>query len=286
MSNALIAYRNYADECTLSGGSYTSGLPLTNLQQRQITRRARSTNALAASTQFVAALTRARPLRVLALISSNLSTAATYRFRVYTDAGLTALVYDSGTLSVFPEWMYAYGTLEWEDPRFWDGRPLAEDAQYFSSDVIHPLTQLCLGRYIKCEIVDTANPDGFVELGRLYVGDAWLPTYNMTYGASIGHSDLSTATSSPGGQEYFTEQAVRRTVRFELPWMDEAEAMGQAFDMQRIAKTVNEVLYMWDPDDVPNHKRRSFMGRMAQLDPISHPFLNSNTTAYQIQEVL
>jgi len=286
MANILLAYRNRADECTLSGGSYVAGLPLSNLQQREISRRARSSNALAASTQFVAELTRARPLRVLALISSNLSTAATYRFRVYTDAGLTALVYDSGTLSVFPAWMYAYGSLDWEDPRFWDGRPLSEDVEYFASDVIHPLTTLCAGRYIKCEIVDTANTDGYVEIGRLYISDGWRPTYNMAYGASIGHSDLSTVVTSLGGQEYFSEKAVRRTVRFELPWIDEDEAMGHAFDMQRIAKTVNEVLCVWDPDDVPNHKRRSFMGRLAQLDLISHPFLNHNATAYQIQEIL
>src|SRR6266702_1507315 len=112
MSNLLLASQNRADECTLTLGSYAAGLPLNNLKDRQITKVARSTNALAASSLFLAALTTLRPIRVLALINTNCSRDATYRWRVYTDAGLTDLVYDSGTLDVFPAWTLPFGSME------------------------------------------------------------------------------------------------------------------------------------------------------------------------------
>ena len=286
MSNVLICYRNRADECTLSGGSYSANLPLNNLKTRDIRQVARSANAQAASTQFVAALTAQRLIRVVALIRSNCSLAATWRVRVYTDSGLTNLVHDSGTVDVWPAWMYAWPALEWEDPRFWDGRPLAEDLSYFSSDLIYPLPTIAVGQYIKVEVFDTANAAGYVEFGRLFVDDGWQPGVNMSFGAGIGHDDMSTIDKTPSGKEFFTEREVRRMTKFELQWMTDGEALGRAFDMQRIAKTVNEVLFVWDPSDSTNLKRRAFMGRLRQLDLIEHPFVNTHHQLYEIQEIL
>lgn len=286
MSNALICCRNRADECTLSGGSYSVNLPLTNLKTRDIRQVARSSNAEAGSTQFVAALTSQRLIRVVALIRSNCSLAATWRVRIYTDVGLTDLVHDSGTVDVWPAWMYAWPSLEWEDPRFWDGRPAAEDIEHFSSDLIYPLPTIAVGRYIKAEITDTGNAAGYLELGRLFIDDGWQPVRNMSFGAGIGHDDLSTLSQSPAGKEFFTEREVRRVMRFELKWLTEGEAMGQAFDMQRIAKTVGEVLVVWDPADTANLKRRAFLARLRQLSLIEHPFVAANATAYELQEIL
>jgi hypothetical protein len=285
MSNVLICYRNRADECTLSGGSWSAGLPLDNLKNRDIRLMARSTDALAANTQFVAALAAQRPIRTVALIRSNCSLAATWRVRIYTDSGLTNLVHDSGTVDVFPPWMYAFGYMDWEGPEFWDGRPAAEDIDDFSSDVIYPLPTAAVGQYVKVEITDTANAAGYLEVGRLFLSDGWQPTWNMAEGASIAHDDLSAVTQSPAGKEFFTEREVRRVVRLQMPHLTEYEG-ARVFDLQRIAKTINEVLVVWDPDDLADVKRRGFMGRMRQLSPIEYPFYETNSTAYEIQEIL
>lgn len=285
MSNVLIATKNRADECTLSGGSYEASLPLDNAKDRDLTKVARSTDALAASTQFTAAMTAQRPIKVIGLIRANCSRDATYRFRVYTDAGLTDLVHDSGTLDAWPAWMYPFGYMDWSDPEFWDGRPATEDLGDFSQDIIYPLSVTTVGRYIKVEITDTANADGYVEFGRLFIADGWQPTWNMAEGASIGHEDLSTLAQSPAGKEFHTERDVRRVMRFQLPHLTEYEG-ARAFDMQRIAKTIHEVLVVWDPDDLADVKRRGFMGRMRQLSAIEYPFYETNSTAFEIQEIL
>lgn len=267
MSNVLICYRNRSDECTLSGGSWSAGLPLDNLKNRDIRLMARSTDALAASTKFTAALAAQRPIRMVALIRSNCSLAATWRVRIYTDSGLTNLVHDSGTLDAWPA-----GTA-------------AEDIAYFSSDIIHPLVASVVGQYVLVEVSDTGNADGYLEFGRLFVDDGWQPTWNMVEGASIGHDDLSTVMPAPSGKEFFAEREVRRVMRFQLPHLTEDEG-ARAFDIQRIAKTVNEVLVVWDPDDLADIKRRGLMGRLRQLSPIEYPFYETNSTAYEIQEIL
>lgn len=286
MSNIFLATRNRADAATLTGGSWSAGLPLANLQSRDISLMARSADALAASTQFVADLGALRTVRVLALIGSNCSVDATYRVRVYTDAGLTDLEHDSGTLDVWPAWMYAAGVLAWEDPRFWDGRPLAEDIEHLSSDVIYPLPVAAVGRYVKVEITDTANSDGYLEFGRLFVGEGWQPTYNMGYaGTALPQEDLSTVTATPSGKEFFAERAVRRSMRFELKWLSHGEgALVQ--DMQRTAKTVGEVLVVFDPSDLVNVKRSAFLGRMRQLGAREWPFPTVNAIPFEIQEIL
>lgn len=79
MANIFLAWQNRADEGTLSGGSWTTGLPLTNLQNRQVQKVARTTNAATTSTLFDIDLQSNKPISVLALVVHNLSVNAKVR---------------------------------------------------------------------------------------------------------------------------------------------------------------------------------------------------------------
>lgn len=73
MANIFLAWQNRADEGSLSGGSWLTSLPLTNLQNRQVQKVARSSNANASSTRFDIDLSAPRPVGVLALVVHNIS---------------------------------------------------------------------------------------------------------------------------------------------------------------------------------------------------------------------
>ena len=73
MANIFLAWQNRTDEGTLSGGSWLSSLPLTNLQNRQVQKVARSANAAAASTRFGIDLGQARAIGAVALVVHNIS---------------------------------------------------------------------------------------------------------------------------------------------------------------------------------------------------------------------
>jgi len=81
MSNILLAYNNRATGATFAGGSYTAGLPRSNLGTSDIDEVARTSSAALANTRFRFDLTASRSLRTLSLTNHNLSTAATVRLR-------------------------------------------------------------------------------------------------------------------------------------------------------------------------------------------------------------
>lgn len=72
MANITLGWNNRTDSGTLSGGSWQSTLPLSNLQNRQVQKVARSTDATTASTQFQIDLGQARPIGVVGLIVHNI----------------------------------------------------------------------------------------------------------------------------------------------------------------------------------------------------------------------
>lgn len=286
MSNCLLSFPNRADDCTLSGGSWSGTLPLNNLKTRPLKQVARSTSAATVNTQFTAALATDRAIGVVLIKNHNFSLAATYRVQIATDAGFTAVVYDSGTLSVFADGVLAYGTVPWEDTRFWAGGLSAEELAYYPSElkVFPPMP--VWGRYIKVEITDTTNAAGYVQIGRLFVGDGLMPAVNMSYGASIGNQSRTQVVEALDGAEFFDRRAPYRVVQISLDWLATTE-LASALDMQRQLDVHGEVLFVWDKDDPPGLMlRRSFLGRVRQLSAIENPLYELHSLPIEIKELL
>lgn len=260
-------------------------MPLTNLQDRLLSRLARSTNLDTASTQFLLSLTSTRTISVLALCRHNLSGAATWRIRAYSDAGLTDLLYDSGTVNVW-EALYGQDQLEWHNDNFWSGQILDEDLEGHYWNAIHVLPAPVSARYWKLELSDPTNYDGYVQAGRLFLSEAWVPAYNMSYGANIGYTSRTEVEEAWDGSEYFDIKAPYRVVQFSLEYLQHEEAMTRALDIQRVANIHNEVLFVWDPEDVQQLIRRSFLGRLRELSPIEQPYHNAYQTSFVIKELL
>lgn len=81
MANIFLAWQNRADEATLSSGSWLTTLPLVNVQDRQVQKVARSTNATRASTFFDIDLGQSRVISAIALLVHNLSVNGYVRIR-------------------------------------------------------------------------------------------------------------------------------------------------------------------------------------------------------------
>ena len=285
MSNVLIAYNSHVDGGTLSGGSWSATLPLTNLQNRVISKVARSADLLAASTKFDIDVKADNLVRVIGLVGHNLSLTATWRARLYSDAGFTTLVYDSGTLNVWPA-AYASTSLSWQASNWWSGAYTEADRAGYTWSAVHVLAGGLAGRYWRIEMFDASNANGYVEVGRLFMADGWQPAKNMSYGASLAWEDRSEVQEALSGTEYFDTRTPYRVARIQINWMDEDEAMGNAFELQRRAGISREVFFLWDPEDTAQAIRRQFMGRLRQLSPIEHPYLEVHKTSFEIKELL
>lgn len=274
MSNFLLAYDNQADGATLSAGSWNASLPLDNLKNYVTSKKARSTNALAASTKLRFALAAAVDIGAVGLVATNASLAATYRLQLFSDSGFTVQIYDSGTVDVYPT-----GSLG-------AGKPTLAEAQRWQQNIFHILSASTSARYGELQITDTANTDGYFEAGRLFVGLKFQPTRNAAYGrAALRLTSRTGMVEAEDGTPYFNTRRPRFSIPFSLDWLTEAEAMV-LLDMQALVDVHGEVLAMWDPGDIEYAYKRQVFGRLAQLDPIEHPLFATYATAFQVEGVL
>lgn len=279
-NNIILSYPNRATAATVSGGSWLAGLPAANLANRELWKVARSTNTALASTKFTADLGAARLLRAFALANHNLSAAATWRVTLGTTAG-AADVYDGGWQNV---WRMAFDTLvEWESATWWLGT--AGD-EYLRSPyaAMHAAPDLYTARYITVEISDTANADGYVQIGRLFAGGGVQPTYNPGYGLQDGWRDLSTTDSAESGAFWATARRRLRNTSFVLGVVTPAEA-AYLHEMQRLVGTTDEVLYIPYPADMGESQRYGYLGRLSELSPIDYPYCRIRSLPLRIEEL-
>ena len=280
----LIAYQNRIDASTFGAyGSWQASLPLTNLQNRTLSKVARSTDDANASTRLRFSLDTARVIGVLSVVNHNLSTTAQYRYRIYSDSGYATLAYDSGLIDVWAQ--AAFGTYEWEDLRFWDLTITDDDRELFTKTLTHIPTTIVSEQYHQIEFFDTANPDGYVQLGRIFIGSSYQPTINMSLGAGIGYENNTLIDAAMSGAEYFDRRDSFRVARFTLEHLSDSEAVFNN-DLQKLSGTDAEVLYIWDPSDTANLQRRAFLGRIRSLSAIEQPYATLFRTGYEIKELL
>lgn len=281
MSNFLIGFNNKVDTATLSAGSWVASLPLNNLKDYRTAKKARTTDATAANTQLRFALVDLMYIGVVGLISTNASADATYRLKLFSDAGFTTVVYDSGTLSLYPTGSLPPGARFWGSPELWSGKPTNEELNRWQRNVIHTLSASTLAKYGEIQITDTGNAAGYFEAGRLFVGKIWQPLRNP----SEAHFQLASRTAvthASDGTPYFKVERPDFSMPFALKNLNLDEAM-LILDIQALADVHGEILVMWDPSEIAYWFRRQVFGRLKQLDPVEHPHYATYAASFQVE---
>lgn len=273
MGNCVFGWPIYSDvgvtyTPTLSGGSWNSSLPLTNAQDRRLAKVARSSDALAASTQFDADLGVSRSIRVIAVLLPNITTAAEIRVRASAVSDFSTTVYDSGTAAAWPSGIDAE---ESEGMNVW-------------TTLVLPAAQS--GRYVRIEVTDTTNTDGHVDVARVVVAGGWQPTINMAEGAKLGLVSETERSVTDGGAAIYNDRPRRRTMTFDIEDLPSDEALERGFDMQRIAGTSRQMYFVFDPDDTSHMHRRAFLATLRELTAVEYPYYNRGSIPFQLTEEL
>lgn len=245
-----------------SNGSWLTALPALNACDPLIAKVARSTNALASSTKIGLDLGASRVLRAFSLVNHNLSATAQWRVLLGTTSGGSDVY--SGTLT---DWLIASG---FEPGLVASGM---EDAEYLreGTAAFLVLPQNYAARHVTFEIVDTANVDGYVQIGRVFAGGGFLSTYNAKYGLQDGWIDMSTANYSESGSLWATPRRRVRKVAFVLEALTPAQG-EQLHEMQRVLGTVDEVLYVPEVGDPAATQRFGMLGTLSEMTPLEYPY--------------
>jgi hypothetical protein len=269
---AILSFPDRTLLATLSGGSWSSSYPLGNLQDDQLSVKARSSNALAASTTILVDLgATARAIRCIGVLSHNISFAGTIRARGYSDSGYTSLVSgaDSGTQYAYPQSI------------------TEEQASQYPDHWIYAFSTSKTARYWKIEITDTANAAGWIEIGRLWIGEGNVaPAVGLSYGASLGYECRDIISESVGGAVWGDTRTSRRVSTVSFGALQGAEKQ-QALIMQKVLGKTGELLYIMNTEDTAiDMIMQAFPATLRSVNPIQYPFFNLNELPVEVVEIL
>lgn len=284
MTNILFLYDCQSDKGTIAGGSWQTGLPLANLKSERLEKVARSTSVSPSSTLMRVDLPSPHDMRALALGPSNLSTSYSRRIRAYADSDRTELLHDSGWARGAPQ--APWNTLDWSSPAFWDGVSPRDDEER-GLWLIYVPAEPVVAQYWTIEIDDSANPAGYVEFGRLFMGRHWQPALNYMFSNNgLSFQDNSVKASTLAGNQMAWRRVNPRVFQCGWDHIAKNKLFGDAYEFQRRIGFDREVFVIPDPQDTEFIQRRAFLSRATRMDALSLAVFNHGSTGFEFREVL
>ena len=222
MANAYLLYNSDAwDAATVTASSdATSGLTGANVVDDLVGKPWRSTGDT--SEQLVFDLGSAKQIKAIGIHVFNLTSAATVKVQ-------------------------ANATNSWGSPTLDDTVAMVTDAD---SNVLERLvwTGNQTLRYWRIDIADAANPDGYIQIGRVIGGDYWTPTINYANGFRPVMVDPSEGTPKPGRQSFWRQRKRFRRTGVTFPEIDRTDYEKWQAVFTKIGNS-KPLLLMLDPTD-------------------------------------
>ena len=216
-NNILFGWVNHVVTGTLSAGSQEPSLPVSHLQDAH---GGTPWQTLGVQDSFRVDAGADVLWRAFGLFRTTLSATATVRWRLGATAG-SGSEHDSGILPGGVKKGYGQHV-------------------YVAADFVE-------ARHLTCDIVDTANPDGFLRVGHAYAGEGWQPERNYNRRDLRGRRSNNQSDESRGGQRFVINGAVHRRRNFTLPRLSEAESFEDLDEMLQVAAREENILVVPRP---------------------------------------
>lgn len=254
MSNIIMA-TPLSDIATMTGTTALGENPVSNLQKRELSSVYRSSLVC----QIDIDMGSATAIDFIGLIGHNGQGTVTVK------AGTTSAVtnYTSGSLNLITGTNYGY------------------DRNCFALKIT---TQTY--RYWRLEIVDTGNPDGFFQAGRLYLSKVFQPAINASYGLQEGYFDRSRNQRTIAGGVSSVNRVPLRTCQWSLDFVTETEMYGTLRDIDLTRGMSKDVLIIPDIEDTSYFQKRYVYGIMDELNPIVIAYHGIYQKSYKITEII
>lgn len=254
--SVVLGYANQIESATLSGGNWNASYPQSNIATKYLYQRARTANALAVSTKITMDLQSIQDVAVVAICKHNMTPdVATVQIEASSSSGFSPLLYDSGAMTV-----------------------------YTGDDFCAAFASVA-ARYWRISIVDTSNWDGYVEIGRVFIGPGFSADRNASWGYSCGYESASSVVQALGGAEYPEIRPNRRVYQFAWDYLTDAEK-SRLLRIKQTQDITGEVFFIFDDTSTSNAGNDRFLGRMRTLSQIEAPSLNINQAQMEIAELI
>jgi len=228
----------------------------------------RSTDVSPASTRLAVVLPKPVLTQCAAMIGHTCTTDAMIRVTGYADVDLTETVdgADTGWVDVFPPYTIPEA-LPPEHPNWMTGRLTEEEMERLPRVWFHVFDRPKFVHAWLYEFDDRYNPNGVLDIGRLWQSPAFQPELNFTVAdASDGWQDEGSQTvRSAGGTVFSREEAVYRAASFTLAHLKKQEAFYMVSQMQqRLGRTRPFLLSLY-PRDLQYRQRYTWFALFRTL---------------------
>lgn len=303
MSTHRIGAPNWAEPLwvALSLGGWGSTSTLANLLDPDFGLPAQSTDATTANTQFAGDFSALNTILGgnppgfdgFMIPKHNLTQSATIRVKFGTaaftsgGAGGGTIVYDTGVVAALPAIVYTAGLLPWGHINTWTGAPdpIVDKSYNAPVSILFPST--VAAKFFWVGINDTANPDGYVSLSRLFLGAFWTPSKNFDYGVTIRLAGTRVANESVNNAEFIDpNRRQKRVVSFTLTDIPIDEATQVFFGLLAYLGYAKQGVFIFDPADTKNQGRTSFMFTVLQPGDFAYQNYGTENVPMQLQEVI
>jgi hypothetical protein len=248
MSHALFLTPRWIDAATVAASSEEGLLTAAHVQTSRPDQVWRATGATAEylTWDFGEEVV----VEALALVAHNFSDDAMLRLRLaHSAVDVTAAPgYDSGEVSAWPL----------------SGKPTETDWQSFISLII--AENGTAYRYGRIDILDPANTDGYVQVGRLFVGPAFVPEINVDLNPSLNLISPDEVGRTSFGHTYGDNRGpAARVMQLPMSAIDEDEMGDELFELQRYCGLAKDFLFCLDPAATTRFHRYSMQARFSAL---------------------
>jgi hypothetical protein len=252
--SAVLAWNNYAKTATITAGSAATNMPATNVAGDQGSASAGWQTAAGVLTGAAGAHievippTTGLPWRAFGLFGTNLTAAANVSFNLMVG-----------------------GSIVW-------AQAVSPVAGYKQCVCFAPADTAA--DYLRINIDDPGNPDGFINVPLLFGGPAWFPKGSTGFTSTVGRDDSVSEVVTRGGQEYPNLLWQRRRWNIALDSLRAAETWQQADPLFRIAKAGGNVLFAPDTSSV-FLQQEAIYGRLKGAADISYPYGGADRRRWQ-----
>lgn len=264
MAKILIASPELSDNATVASSASMANFDITNTQNIHLLNVARFNTKNFTIIYDFSNLTNIS-YNFVALIATNISPTGQFRIRTSNSTNFNSPLYNSGFINFWKHSNYSN----------WD-----------SYNSFHHFEQIRQEHYLELTINDVNNPANFIEIGRVYVSNAWTPTYNMPYGWSIGWHDLSELEPAISGTKFTTIRPKYRELNFTIDFIDEDEMYDRAFAIDKMRGESKDLLVIPDRDKNNRIMDQMIYGLSSQLTPITNHTFHMYQKRYRIEELI
>ncbi len=271
--NLQLLYKNDFDDATAAATSSASGFPLTNAGANSKASVWRSTSLSSQTISGDWAGT-AKTINCVALAFTNLIEGSTVRVKLYQEIADVSPYYDSGVRTVW----FAY------DPP--DGFTTIGLIAFPFGGGVHFPVFFNAATVKKFEIIVTSsgNPDGYIEVGRVLIGNAWSPEHNAEYGATIGHVDESEINRTAGGQ-YVDRRGMHKTISFDLRYLSDSDRSELSSIVRRNGKRSPVFVSMYPDETDEIFQNGNLFGYFRDPAQFEHVMHSAHDTKVDIDEI-